>query len=39
VLHANVPNLDEATFARDAQKNRPVSTILYVEITLEAKLV
>ncbi len=40
-LHAKVPNLDEATFARmagDAEKNCPVSKVLNAEITLEAKL-
>ena len=40
VLHANVRNLDEVTFARDGQKNRLVSKVVfYVEITLDAKLV
>ena len=40
-LRANVPNLDEATFARiagDAEKNCPVSKVLNAEITLDAKL-
>ena len=33
VLHANVRNLDEVTFARDGQKNRLVSKVVfYVEI-------
>jgi len=41
-LRANVPNLDEATFARlagDAEKNCPVSKVLNAAITLDAKLV
>jgi osmotically inducible protein OsmC len=41
-LRANVPNLDQATFARmagDAEKNCPVSKVLKAEITLDAKLV
>jgi lipoyl-dependent peroxiredoxin len=41
-LRANVPNLDQATFARmagDAEKNCPVSKVLNAEITLDAKLV
>ena len=41
-LRANVPNLDEATFARmagDAEKNCPVSKVLNAEITLDTKLV
>ena len=41
-LRANVPNLDEATFARiagDAEKNCPVSKVLNATITLDAKLV
>jgi lipoyl-dependent peroxiredoxin len=40
-LHATVPNLDEATFARmagEAEKNCPVSKVLNAEITLDAKL-
>src|SRR5436305_5586309 len=40
-LHAQVPNLDEAEFARlagDAEKNCPVSKVLKAEITLDAKL-
>jgi lipoyl-dependent peroxiredoxin len=40
-LRANVPNLDQATFARlasDAEKNCPVSRVLNAEITLDAKL-
>jgi osmotically inducible protein OsmC len=41
-LRANVPNLDQATFARmagEAEKNCPVSKALNAEITLDAKLV
>lgn len=41
-LRAQVPNLDEASFARiaeDAEKNCPVSRVLKAEITLDAKLV
>jgi lipoyl-dependent peroxiredoxin len=41
ILQAQVPNLDEATFARmvsDAEKNCPVSKILKTEIKVEAKL-
>jgi osmotically inducible protein OsmC len=41
-LRANVPNLDQATFARiadDAEKNCPVSKALKCEITLDGKLV
>jgi osmotically inducible protein OsmC len=41
-LRAQVPNLDQATFARlagDAEKNCPVSKVLRAEITLDAKLV
>jgi len=41
-LRANVPNLDQAIFARmagDAEKNCPVSKVLKCEITLDAKLV
>ena len=41
-LCAQVPNLDEAEFARiasDAEKNCPVSRILNTEITLDAKLI
>ena len=40
-LRAQVPNLDEAAFARmagDAEKNCPVSKVLNAEITLDAKL-
>jgi osmotically inducible protein OsmC len=40
-LRADVPNLDQATFARmagDAEKNCPVSRVLNAEITLDAKL-
>jgi osmotically inducible protein OsmC len=40
-LHAAVPNLDEATFARmagEAEKNCPVSKLLNAEISLDAKL-
>ena len=41
-LRAEVPNLDQATFARmakDAEQNCPVSKVLKAEITLDAKLV
>lgn len=41
-LRAQVPNLDEAAFARmagDAEKNCPVSKVLNAAITLDAKLV
>ena len=41
-LHAKVPNLDEATFARlasEAEKNCPVSKVLNATITLDAKLI
>jgi len=41
-LRANVPNLDQATFARmaaEAEKNCPVSKLLNAEITLDAKMV
>jgi osmotically inducible protein OsmC len=41
-LRANVPNLDEATFAKmagEAEKNCPVSKVLDAQITLDAKLV
>src|ERR1051325_10898882 len=41
-LRAQVPNLDEATFARmagDAEKKCPVSKVLNAKITLDAKLV
>ncbi len=41
-LRANVPNLDDATFARlagEAEKNCPVSKVLNAEITLDAKLI
>src|ERR1700751_5447599 len=41
-LRAKVPNLDEAAFARlagEAEKNCPVSKVLYAAITLDAKLV
>jgi len=40
-LRAQVPNLDEAAFARmasDAEKNCPVSKVLKTEITLDAKV-
>src|ERR1700747_1330783 len=40
-LRANVPNLDQATFARmagEAEKNCPGSKVLNAEITLDAKL-
>jgi lipoyl-dependent peroxiredoxin len=41
-LRAQVPNLDETTFAKlaaDAEKNCPVSKVLNATITLEAKLI
>ena len=38
-LRAKVPNLDEAAFAREAEKNCPVSKVLNATITLDAKLV
>jgi len=41
-LRAQVPDLDEATFARmagDAEKNCPVSKVLNAAITLDAKLI
>jgi lipoyl-dependent peroxiredoxin len=41
-LRANVPNLEEAAFARiagEAEKNCPVSKVLNATITLDAKLV
>ena len=41
-LRGQVPNLDEATFARmagDAEKNCPVSKVLNAAITLDAKLI
>src|SRR6202046_1368 len=41
-LRAQVPNLDEESFARlasDAEKNCPVSKVLNATITLDAKLV
>ena len=41
-LRAQVPNLDEAAFARmagEAEKNCPVSRVLKAEITLDARLV
>ena len=41
-LRAQVPNLDEATFAQlaaDAEKNCPVSKVLNATITLDAKLI
>ena len=41
-LHANVPNLDAAAFAKmagEAEKNCPVSKVLNAQITLDAKLV
>jgi len=41
-LRADVPNLDQATFARmaaEAEKNCPVSKLLNAEITLDAKMV
>src|ERR1700736_2160349 len=40
-LRADVPNLDQATFARmakEAEKNCPVSKVLNAEITLDAQL-
>ena len=39
-LRAQVPNLDEATFARMAgEKNCPVSKVLNAAIILDAKLI
>jgi lipoyl-dependent peroxiredoxin len=41
-LRAQVPNLNEATFAKlasDAEKNCPVSKVLNAAITLDAKLI
>ena len=41
-LRAQVPNLDEAAFAKmasEAEKNCPVSKVLNAEITLDAKLI
>jgi len=41
-LRAQVPNLDDAAFARlagDAEKNCPVSKVLNAAITLDAKLI
>ena len=41
-LRAQVPNLDEAAFARmagEAEKNCPISKVLNAEITLDAKLI
>jgi osmotically inducible protein OsmC len=41
-LRAQVPNLDETTFAKlaaDAEKNCPVSKVLNATITLDAKLI
>ena len=41
-LRAEVPNLDEAAFARlagEAEKNCPVSRVLNATITLDAKLI
>ena len=41
-LRAQVPNLDQAGFARlagDTEKNCPVSKVLNAAITLDAKLV
>ena len=41
-LRAEVPNLDQAAFARmagDAEKNCPVSKVLNAAITLDAKLI
>ncbi len=41
-LRAQVPNLDQAAFARiagDAEKNCPVSKVLNAAITLDAKLI
>jgi len=42
ILCVKVPNLDEATFAwiaSDTEKNCPVSKVLSIKITLDAKLV
>ena len=41
-LRAQVPNLDQAAFARmvsDAEKNCPVSTVINAAITVDAKLI
>jgi osmotically inducible protein OsmC len=41
-LHARVPNIDEAAFARiasEAEKNCPVSKVLNAAITLDSKLI
>jgi osmotically inducible protein OsmC len=41
-LRAQVPNLDQAAFARmagEAEKNCPVSKVLNAAITLDAKLI
>jgi osmotically inducible protein OsmC len=41
-LRAQVPNLDEAAFARlagEAEKNCPVSKVLKAAVTLDAKLI
>jgi lipoyl-dependent peroxiredoxin len=41
-LRAQIPNLDETTFAQlaaDAEKNCPVSKVLNATITLDAKLI
>ena len=41
-LRAQVPNLDEASFARlaaEAEKNCPVSKVLNATVTLDAKLI
>jgi lipoyl-dependent peroxiredoxin len=41
-LRAQVPNLDETTFAQlaaDAEKNCPVSKVLNATVTLDAKLI
>jgi len=41
-LRAQVPNVDEAAFARmagEAEKNCPVSKVLNAAITLDAKLI
>ena len=41
-LRANVPQIDQSTFARiarDAEQNCPVSKVLKADITLDAKLV
>ena len=41
-LHAQVPNLDQAAFARmvsDAEKNCPVSRVLNATVTVDTRLI